>query len=227
MVADPDLEWISRSRRVYLASMATTGLGLAGCLTLPSDGDHDRPTVITDGFETDLAAWERVADVPEDPNNPGNPVAWEIERSTERAASGTASLQLVLDGRQDDGTIWVVRPIDIASGRAYGASVSVSAWSASESFNTTAHLVAFLGPRPPVDEASFPRPGENSTGQDRTSGGLREPLNRAAGWDRYAFSWRTPVLNMNQLYLAVGISAVWETELSYFVDDVTVTLVPR
>lgn len=227
MDTDPDSGGVSYTRRTYLASIATVGLGFAGCLTVPTDDEDDRPIVVTESFESDLAAWERGGDVPEDPNNPGNPVAWEIERSTLRAASGSASLRLTLDGRQDDGTIWIVRPIDIVSGRAYDASASVAAWSASESFNTIGHLVASLGPRPPDDEASFPRPGENSTGQHWASGGLREPLNRTAGWDRYAFSWQTPVFNMDRLYLAIGISAVWETELTYFVDNITVTLVPR
>ncbi len=80
------------------------------------------------------------------------------------------------------------------------------------------------GPDRPTSESSFPAPNENSTGEDRPAGGLREPLNRADGWEEYRFTWASPTLETDRLYFAVGISAVWETRLRYFVDDVVVEL---
>ncbi len=214
------------TRRQVLGSAGLATAGLAGCL---SDGDGSpAPVTFTDGFEGGLSGWETDSDVPADPNHPGQAVAWRIERSTERAASGSASLRYLLDGRQDDGTIWVVRPVTVDPGRAYDVSMRAAGWSASESFNTLAHLVLFAGPSRPADEGSFPAPGANSTGAGVTPvGGLREPLNQAAGWRNYAFTWQTPELESGTLAIAVGITAVWETELTYFVDDVELMAEPR
>lgn len=213
------------SRRRVLALGVGLAAALAGCL---GSGD-DPPTVgFSDGFEEDLADWERASDVPDDPNRPGQPVAWDIERSTERAAAGAASLRFSLDGRQDDGTIWVVRDLAVEPGRAYEVSVRAEAWSASESFNTLAHLVMFAGTGRPTDEGSFPSPGTNSSDAGVSpAGGLREPLNQAEGWRPYSFTWRTPTLEADAIAVAIGISAVWETALTYFVDEVRASAVPR
>lgn len=214
------------SRRRYLqlgACVATAGL--AGCL---SPGNDDPPTSgFSEGFETGLDGWEQAADVPDDPNQPGEKVDWRIERSTELAAAGSTSLQYVLDGHQDDGTIWVQREVPIEAGRAYAVSMRAEAWSPSESFNTLAHLVTYAGADAPTAETSFPPPGTNSSDAGvAPTGGLREPLNQAEGWRPYAFTWETPTLEADTVAVAIGISAVWETELTYFVDDVTVTAVP-
>lgn len=199
---------------------------LAGCGS--SDDDDSTGGGFTEGFEADLDAWKRDADVPDDPNDPGEPVEWMIEQSMERAAGGNVSLRYVLDGRQDDGTIWVTRPVEIESGRAYDVRMTAQAWSASESFNTLAHLVMYAGPTKPTVEESFPAPGENSSDAGvAETGGLREPLNQREGWLEYSFAWTTPTLDTDTIHVAVGISAVWETEMTYFVDDVAVSVTPR
>ena len=216
---------LSFSRRRFLQASVPTSVMLSGCLSV--DDDTSETIGFADGFEEEFAGWSRDSDVPEDPNNPGNPVAWMITRSTERAASGAASLRYHLDGRQDDGTIWIVRGISVEAGRAYDVSVRTDAWSASESFNTIAHLVMYAGTSRPTSEGSFPKPGSNSSDAGvMDTGGLREPLNRAEGWIPYAFSWKTPELETETIYIGVGISAVWETEMTYFVDDVKLTATP-
>lgn len=214
------------SRRTLLQSAGILTVGLAGCRS-PGRGSPD--TVgFTEGFEEGLRGWERDADVPEDPNNPGNPVEWRITISTDRAAGGSASLRYFLDGRQDDGTIWVVHPVDVEAGRSYDVSMRADAWSASESFNTLAYLVMYAGSPRPTSEGSFPEPGANSTGAGVTeTGGLREVLNQTEGWKTYSFEWQTPKLERDRIYVAVGISAVWETEMTYFVDDVKLSATPK
>lgn len=216
----------SLPRRRFLQAGVSTSMVLSGCLSI----DDDAPETVgfADGFEEGFTGWTRDSDVPEDPNNPGNPVAWMITRSTERAAAGSASLRYYLDGRQDDGTIWIVQGISVEAGHAYDVSMRTDAWSASESFNTIAHLVMYAGPGRPSSEGSFPEPGTNSSDAGVTdNGGLREPLNQAEGWIPYAFSWKTPELETETIYIAVGISAVWETEMTYFVDDVKLSATPR
>lgn len=212
------------SRRRLLETGCLTVATLAGC----TGGESPETIDFTDGFEKEFTGWTRDSDVPADPNNPGNPVGWMITRSTERAAGGAASLRYVLDGRQDDGTIWIVRPIAVDSEHAYDVRMQVDAWSASESFNTLAHLVMYAGPTRPTSEGSFPDPGTNSSDAGVTdAGGLREPLNQTEGWRTYSFTWKTPTLQTNTIYIATGISAVWETEMTYFGDNITLSATPR
>jgi hypothetical protein len=214
----------TRRRATRTSGLAPTPS--AGCL---SPGIDSLASVeFSEGFEEDFTGWETGSDVPQDPNNPGNPVDWDITRSTERAASGSASLRYFLDGRQDDGTIWIVRPITVEPDQAYRVRMQADAWSASESFNTLAYLVMYAGIARPTSEGSFPEPGANSTDAGVSNvGGLREVLNQKEGWMSYSFEWETPTLQSDTINVAAGISAVWETEMSYFVDDIEVNASPK
>lgn len=182
---------------------------------------------VTEDFEKGIRQWRKGADVPQDPNREGQNVSWSISSSRDEAHGGDYSVNFTLDGSQDDGTIWLVRPLQVTSGQTYRANVSAWAWSASESFNTLAHLVLYLGPERPVLEEDFPPPGENTTGDpDAERGGLREDLNKQEGWREYRFAWQVPPDNNGTLWAAVGISAVWETEMTYYVDDLRIHLDP-
>lgn len=116
------------------------------------DNDTSETVGFADGFEEGFTGWSRDSDVPQDPNNLRNPVAWMITRSTERAVAGSASLRYYLDGRQDDGTIWIVRGISVEAEQTYDVSMRTDAWSSSESFNTIAHLVMYAGTSRPTSE---------------------------------------------------------------------------
>lgn len=217
---------ISTTRRRVIQTAGLASTLLSGCLSLGTDSPSS--VEFSEGFEEDFTGWETGSDVPQDPNNPGTSVDWDITRSTERAASGSASLRYFLDGRQDDGTIWIVRPITVEADQAYRISMQADAWSASESFNTLAYLVMYAGISRPTSEGSFPEPGGNSTNAGVSkAGGLREVLNQKEGWMTYAFDWETPTLQSDTINLAVGISAVWETEMSYFVDDIELNATPK
>lgn len=152
-------------------------------------------------------------------------MAWAVDPA--EVPGGGTGLRYYLDGRQDDGTVWVVRPVPVEPGHAYDVRVEARAHSQSDSasFNTLAYLMAYAGTTPPEGEGSFPRPNTNSTGEDWPTGGLREPLDRVAGWETYAFEWTSPVVAGDRLYVAVGISAVWETEMTYFLDEVRIRVV--
>lgn len=216
------------TRRAYLGTTAALGTatlaGLAGCLARGLPGTGDGTVRFREGFEGGLDGWDCGAHVGPEAGS----FDWRIEVTDERAASGDRSLAVFTEGSHDDGVAWVVRELPVERGVAYDAAVSVRAWSASESFNTVRHLVAFLGPTPPRTEADFPAPGENSTGQSNIPrGGLREPLDLEAGWREYTFEWTTPALDADALFVAVGVAVVWETDRTDFVDEVRVRLVPR
>jgi len=171
----------------------------------------EEPIAFSEGFEEGLDRWQMGADVPEDPARPGQTVAWSIEVSDEEAAEGASSAKLTLDGKQDDGTIWLARPFDIAAGEAVRVRLSFDLWSASESFNTLARVAAYAGPRSPAAEEDFD---------------VRQAANLAAGWRRYEYTFQVPSSTESEVWVALGISVVWETDVTYYVDDVQVDILP-
>lgn len=171
-------------------------------------------TAFADSFENGIDDWEQGADLPEDPNNPGHPVAAHLKHGKAQAADGAWSVEAYIDGRQDDGTVWLQQHIAIDPDCTQPLRLSVQAWSPLRSDMDVADLVLYLGLQPPVDEGSFtPRPGP---GMDAAT---RERLYEVDGWCTYGLEWQSPP-GTEGLYVALGISVVWETEVTHHLDDV-------
>ncbi|MBC7334652.1 MAG: VCBS repeat-containing protein [Clostridia bacterium] len=190
-----------------------TEAALAAC---PAPQSHDegpatQPVLFREGFEAGLAGWEAGADVPQDPANPGQPVFWSIERSADQASEGASSARFTLDGKQDDGTIWLARPFEVAGDVPLRVRLTFDLWSESESFNTLAYVAAYAGPRPPTVEEDFD---------------LSQTANQVTGWKTYTYDLRLLANPEGPVWVALGISAVWETEMTYYVDNVHVEIVP-
>src|SRR5690606_25143887 len=107
------------------------------------------------------------------------------------------------DGRQDDGTIWIQRGFDVEPREDYRVQLSFYLWSESESFNTLANVAAFAGTPAPTLEADFD---------------TRQAANQSAGWRRYNYAFNVRSRGDGNIWVALGISAVWETELTYYID---------
>ena len=191
-------------------SLGTMALWVTGASCLPPD--NEEPVVFSDSFETGLAAWTQGSDVPEDPNNPGQPVAWSIEQSDVQAEDGQYSAEFYLDGQQDDGTIWLVREFDVTAGRTYAVTLSFSLWSETESFNTLAKVAVYAGGKAPAAEADF---------------NVDMAANEVAGWKTYTYMADATATSNGKIRVAFGISAVFETEMTYYIDDVEIEISPR
>lgn len=164
-----------------------------------------------EGFESGLGDWQTGADVPQDPNRPGQTVEWSILASREQASEGQGSVRLDLDGRQDDGTIWLVRSFDLQPDRDLAVSLAFDLWSESESFNTLAMVAVYAGPRPPQAEEDFD---------------LSQAANLASGWRRYTYTIPARSDMNGRVWVAVGISVVWETEVTYYLDNLHLEIKP-
>lgn len=164
------------------------------------------PTVIVrQGFEVGWEGWQKGSDVPQDPHT-NRPVEWSIELSTKEFKEGYGSARFFLDGRQDDGTIWLAKVLSVPKGRPLIVNLSFYLWSPEQSDNIRAYVVAYAGALMPGEEAEFTH---------------REPADKTKGWRRYQFT--IPVASTEgELWVALGISVAWETLLEYFVDDVRV-----
>ena len=167
------------------------------------------PTVLREDFERGFGEWVPDADVPLDPNNPGYAVEWRIERVKNFTYSGDYWLMLFIDGRQDDGTIWIERKISVRGNSQVKVDVSFQFYSDGESFNTIAGVVAYAGVRNPEAEGDFVVLG---------------PANEVAGWKEYSHTTVLDADSQGQLWVAVGITVRWETFMAYFVDDVEITI---
>ncbi len=163
--------------------------------------------IVQEGFEAGLKDWAKGSDVPPDPNS-RKPVAWAIDLAQEQVAGGNWSTRWFLDGRQDDGTIWLMRTLAVPKNRPLSMTISLQLWSPSQSANTRAYVVAYAGVLMPVEEAEFT---------------YREPADKKAGWQRYSFT--IPIMRTaGEIWIAFGISVAWETLLEYFMDDVRIEI---
>jgi hypothetical protein len=174
----------------------------------------------------DLSGWSARADVPEDPDRPGQRVAWSVSACDEAGYEDHVhivghpvhSACFRLDGRQGDGTVWLSRAIPVREGTRYRVEVSVRAWE-QESANTVADLVLRVGLQPARVEEDFePRSGP-------LSAALRVPLDRSSGWVQHNLTWDSAPAP-STLALDFGVSAVWETEMTRYLDALHVRLTP-
>ncbi len=201
-----------------LGLLAACGPGASPTATpVPTAKPTDTPTPTSqpisfeERFEEALDRWQQGSDVPDDPDRPGQPVFWSIKVSPEQAAEGGSSARFTLDGKMDDGTIWLARAFDVAPDAALRVRLAFDLWSASESFNTLANVAAYAGSRPPAVEEDFD---------------VSQAANLQEGWRTYEYTFDVRSSADGKVWVALGISAVWETEMTYYVDDVRVDIAP-
>jgi len=170
---------------------------------------YPKSVIYTEGFEEDFGGWEGDADVPPDPNNPGSLVDWNVSRVTSPVKSEQYSVELYIDGRQDDGTVWIEKALSVKRNSQIQVKVSFDFYSESESFNVIAGVVGFAGTSNPEVEADFTVLGQ---------------ANEVSGWKRYTYTATLNTGSSGEVWVAVGISVRWETEMTYNLDDVEVTI---
>jgi hypothetical protein len=189
---------------VVIIAAALTGI----ILIQPSN--KPQTVTLSQGFEDGLGDWVRGADVPADPNNPGQNVNWTINVVSNQSYTGNHSAQFYIEGLQDDGTIWLTRNLTLTPDTTRNITVTFQLWSSSDSFNTLANAVAHIGTKNAATEGDFQVVGA---------------ANQAAGWKSYSYSVEVETGASGNVNVALGISAVWETQMTYYIDDIVVTAV--
>ncbi len=170
--------------------------------------------MIIDDFEQnigkgDFGEWFTKGDVPEDPNNPSYMVQWQIRRVSNISRSSTHSMEFFIDGKQDDGTIWLERKISAEEHAQIRVSALFWLYSEQESFNTIAAVVAYAGTTKPNVEDDFAVVGF---------------ANEAAGWKSYVYTADLTTDSNGEAWVAFGISVRWETYMTYYIDDVRIEI---
>lgn len=182
----------------------TTGAGTTADGTTTTAGTTTAPAgLANESFEDDLAGWTVGTDLPTDPNEPTNTdgerptVDASATVTTRDASDGSHALELYVEGLQDDGTVWVQQPVDLA-----GVSTVAVDYLTTKSFNQRANAAVYAGPDRGLAEADF----DTSTSIDGHDG----------TWQTFEYS----VDHDGPGVVAVGMSVVWEAEIRNLVDDV-------
>ncbi len=170
---------------------------------------YPKPSVFTESFEEGFGEWIADSDVPLDPNT-GEDVFWEVTRTDSVSYSGSYSLNLSIDGRQDDGTVWIERRIAVNPNSNVQVKISFQLYSEFESeANDIAGVCAYLGTYDPEAEADFTRLGR---------------ANQVSGWKEYSHMTNLNTGPDGEIWVAVGITVLWETYMSYYIDDVEIII---
>ncbi|UCE37342.1 MAG: hypothetical protein JSW00_18005 [Thermoplasmata archaeon] len=164
-------------------------------------------------WETDMGEWTKDYDLPEDPNlmgeaSAGKLVYWHIERTDKIAYKGKWCLELAIDGRQDDGTVWMEKIVP-ANPKAPVTVVFIDfyVYSKWKSAANQWKVLAYAGVEDPDRENDF------------TIVGYTEP---GVGWFRYRLVERIWTHGSDDIYVAFGISVLWESYREYHFDHVIV-----
>lgn len=181
---------------------------LGTALAMITSGCLSGSVTVEESFENGLVDWTVGKDLPVDPNT-GDPIEASASISEDRARTGSKSLSLSIDGRQDDGTVWVQLPIAMSTVGTKRVQIGFYVFSETESFNVLAQIVAYANVSQPGDEADFEKIGQ---------------ANPAAGWNKFEMSKDVEVASGQPIYVAIGITVAWETILEYEFDDVRITI---
>ncbi len=171
-----------------------------------------RAAAYVESFETGFRAWRPDHQIDCEADDAPCPFDWSIERSTEQARDGRFSLRGFLDGRWDDGSIWVERTIDVRRARQVTVEVGFWLWSEQQSDVNTFPVLAFADRRDPETEGDFAIVGQTD---------------QVAGWQRYTYRNTFCSGSGGGAWVAFGFGATWETARTYFLDLAEVTVSQR
>lgn len=196
---------IRRSPRPLRRAAATLFLVVAGC------GDSTAPAFDinrTFSFETNLEGW--VADTV-DTGDP--PIEWTVERTTEEAIAGEASVKFEVDNLNDAAKVWIERPFYLRPNTTYTVTVGYDFATADFGMINNWTLITGVTPFSPetVDDLTFQE--ETGTGSDEDVGHVWLPKS-------YVFTATTGT--DGRLYVAIGVWGTFESLRIYYLDDVQI-----
>jgi hypothetical protein len=202
--------------------MRKLGLSLAGavlCLILSgcTGSGAIRPPLNAQffSFENGLEGWQAKGT---DLVVANSTVDWSIQRSTDRATEGAASLRFYLNNLTDAGKIWVERPFAVSPNRRYRVSVQYSL--ATADFGDFNLWTIITGVR------NSPAHNRNDlTYQGNTGNGATTDVGYR--WFQKSYNFDATSDAAGELYVDIGVWGTWETARTYYIDNVRVTLTPQ
>lgn len=219
--ADPGSEAMIPRWTAALGAVLVPVIVIASFLA-PSPTPPAAPASAEFSFEADLQGWSAAATDLSAGNCTGSgegncSVAWSVERTTEQAYQGAASVRMSLDNLNDQGKIWIERSFDAPPGRAVRVRVAFAL--ASADFGSVNHWTIIAGALP----------ARAASSGDLTSAFRGDTGNGWAGPSGYVWLQKTydstvQVSADGPLWVVIGVWGTWETARTYYVDAVRVDL---
>lgn len=159
-------------------------------------------------FESGMEGWEPAAFV-------AGGSTWSVQRSTEEASQGAASLRLALDDAGGQGTVVVVRELEVEPDRAYRVTVSLDLGTTDRSGTDPWRVVAAADSvAPETVDALVPR------------GGTDAPADPAQGvaWVGQEYTFTATGGPDGYLFVSLGIQASAVASRIYYLDNVRLVL---
>jgi len=196
-------------KSIYIFAVAVIAVAVLAGLILFQPAQQPQNKTYSFDFEDGLSDWTTDSDVPEDPNRPGQLINWTIDSANNISYSGNKSLLFYIDGLQDDGTIWIKNKFATDPNTIRNVTVSFQFWSETESFNELAVVVGYIG---------------NETAEVEEDFQVIGAANQAEGWKTYSCSSEVHTDSSGDVHVALGISVRWETQMTYFIDNVDIAI---
>lgn len=158
-------------------------------------------------FETSMDNWTANGTDLTDP-----PITWWITPTSNQSYDGNRSLELYLNNLNDAGKIWIQRAIQALPNTQYYITVTYQLGTTDYGMNPFT-IITGVTPQPPQNTTL--------TYQDTTDNGQD---NGTLTWLTKSYDFVTTTTDTGLLYPAIGVWGTWETNRTYYLDDVTVTL---
>ena len=178
---------------------------LAGCSVLQI------PKQMEFSFENGLDGWVTNS------TDLGNPAdKWSISSSQDMATNGRSSLKLDLNNSNGAGKIWIQRPFDVDPNSYYQVHVEYDFASADYGDVNLWTIISgvVLGPPTKADELVYQR--DTGNGADKDDG---------YKWSHKYYDFDLRSGPEKKLYVVIGVWGTWETNRTYYIDNVKVTFI--
>lgn len=159
-------------------------------------------------FESGLEGWTPAGIDLDDP-----PVDWDVSLTDVEALEGTRSVRLRLDNMNDAGKIWIERAFQLAPNQAYDVTVRYGFGTSDFGDVNLWRILTGVHLDPPRAPEHLGVQGD--TGHDQ--GQVEGPV-----WTEKEFTFRSRTGADARLWVSVGVWGTWETERTYYLDEVEV-----
>jgi hypothetical protein len=188
---------------IFLISILLTSSVVALNNNISDINNEYQPSICHgESFETGFGGW-----IPD--NHTITP--WVLRRTHLIGNIGTSSIEIAIDGSQDDGTVWIEKPIIVPQNSRIKIDVTFFVFSSMPSEVNMWGVLAYAGTLNPEVEHDFTRVGYTNPVQVKR-------------WADYNYSTEIYTESNNIIWVATGISVYWETWRNYYIDDIFVTI---
>lgn len=198
-------------RRTALLALPVVALAATAC----DDDDIAQPDLTTT-FETSFEdGTDGFVSDTDDLDNP--PVTWSVDRTTDFADTGEASMAIQIDNVNDKAKVWIEREVlDLEPNNTYTVDVTFDFGSSDWGTANLWTLFVDVDAESPSEWADF----DDALMADTGNGAAAD-----AGvlWDEKNASLAVETDADGTLHVAIGVWGTWEADRTYYIDDVQVT----